>query len=89
MVGPFEEFRVIVEGRLIPRLTAYKDGEKIGLVVDNRFSVSLSERDARSVAWLVANALAIGSGYSHIGAMNKDQPFAPIGQELSCPPEKT
>ena len=82
MIGPFEEYRVMVEGRVIPKLTAYKDGNLIGLVVDKRFSISLPEDQAKTVAWLVANALAIGAGYSHLGAESKDQPFAPLGKQL-------
>lgn len=79
MIGPFEEWRVQVEGRIIPRLTGFKDGDKIALVVDRRFTASFSEADARQAAWLLANALAIGGGYPFLGAPNKDQPFAPVG----------
>ena len=86
LIGPFEEYRVMVDGRIIPGLTGYQDGDRIALVLDHRFSVSLPESDARSVAWLVANALAIGQGYSHAGAENKDMPFAPRGHALASLP---
>lgn len=82
LVGPFEQWRVQIEGRIIPRLTGYKDGEKIALVVDGRFSASFSEADAHQAAWLIAQALAIGEGYPHLGAESKDMPFAPIGREM-------
>ncbi len=82
LIGPFEEYRVMVQGRVIPKLTAYKDGDKVGLVVDQRFSASFSEDQAWQVAWLLANALAIGAGYPHLGAESKDQPFAPLGTKL-------
>jgi hypothetical protein len=79
LIGPFEEWRVQVDGRVIPRLTGFKDGDKIALVVDRRFSASFSEADARQAAWLIANALAIGEGYAFLGSPNKDKPFAPVG----------
>ena len=89
MIGPFEYHQVMIDGRVIPRLTAYRDGDmKIGLVVDGRFSQSLPVEMAHGVAWLLANALAIGEGYSHLGAENKDMPFAPRGHELAALPEK-
>jgi hypothetical protein len=86
LIGPFEEWRVIVEGRIIPKLTGYHDGDKIGLVLDHRFSASFAPDDARQAAWLIANALAIGEGYSHLGALTKEQPFAPIGAQISAAP---
>lgn len=82
LIGPFETYRVQVDGRIIPRLTGYREGDKIALVVDGRFSASFREDDAQQAAWLIAQALAIGAGYSHLGAENKDQPFAPQGAEI-------
>lgn len=86
LVGPFETWNVQVDDRIIPRLTGFKDGDKIALVVDGRFSGSFSKDDAYQAAWLIAQALAIGSGYSHLGASSKDQPFAPIGVKLDTIP---
>lgn len=82
LVGPFQEWRVKVEGRIIPRLTGFYDGDKIALVLDGRWSASFSKDDAYQAAWLIANAIAIGEGYSHLGAPNKDMPFAPMGHEI-------
>ena len=82
LVGPFQQWCVQIDGRIIPRLTGYRDGEKIALVVDGRFSASFAEDDARQAAWLIAQALAIGEGYSHLGADRKGHPFAPIGHKL-------
>ena len=86
LIGPFQEWRVQVDGRLIPRLTGFKDGDKIGLVVDGRFSASFSVDDAYQAAWLIAQALAIGEGYPHLGAETKGRPFAPIACGLSSLP---
>lgn len=88
LIGPFEVWKVQVEGRIIPRLTGFHDGDKIALVVDGRFSASFAKEDAYGAAVLIAEALAIGQGYSHMGAENKDMPFAPVGCELSSLPEK-
>lgn len=82
LIGPFQEWRVQVEGRIIPRLTGFHDGDKIALVVDHRFSASFSEADARQAAWLIAQALAIGEGYPSLGAATKQRPFAPLGSEI-------
>jgi hypothetical protein len=82
LIGPFEEWRVQVEGRIIPRLTGFRDGDKIALVVDGRFSASFSEPDARQAAWLIAQALAIGAGYPWVGATSREMPFAPLGSEI-------
>lgn len=67
---------VIVEGRVIPGLHCYDRGDAVELILDRRFSITVP-KPACDVAWLVANALAIGDGYSHLAAENKDRPFAP------------
>jgi hypothetical protein len=79
LVGPFEEYRVQVSGRFIPKLSGYAHVEgTYGLTVDNRFGGTFSSKqDAQQAAWLIAQALAIGQGYSNLEAPNKDQPFAP------------
>lgn len=86
LVGPFQEWRVQVDGRIIPGLTGFKDGDKIGLIVDGRFSASFSEDDAYQAAWLIAQALAVGEGYPHLGAETKSRPFAPLGCALDALP---
>lgn len=85
LIGPFEEYRVIVEGRCIPGLTGFRDGEKIALVVDRRFSISLNEGDARNVAWLVANAMAVAQGYACLSSESRGQPFAPLISRIDVP----
>lgn len=85
LVGPFEEWRVQVDGRIIPRLTGRYEGDRIALVVDHRFSASFSKEDAYQAAWLIAQAMAIGEGYSHLGAASKEQPFAPLGGQIGSP----
>jgi hypothetical protein len=86
LIGPFTEYCVVVEGRDIPGLTGYPDGDKIALVVDRRFSASFAPEDAHQAAWLIAQALAIGAGYPWLGATSKNQPFAAQAMELKTPP---
>lgn len=88
LIGPFEEYRVIVDGRQIPNLTGLRmeDG-RVALFVDHRFSGEFStELDAQQAAWLIAHAMAISSGYTHLGALTKDQPFAPQSTALDAIP---
>ena len=82
LVGPFETWKVIVGGRVIPRLSGKREGDQIWLTVDDRFTARFSEEGAYNAAYLLAEALAIGEGYPHSGAENKDKPFAPIGMEF-------
>jgi hypothetical protein len=85
LVGPFQEWRVVVDGKMIPRLTGFHDGDKIALVLDNRFSAYFPKEYALQVAWLIANALAIGEGYSNFKADTKDMPFAPTSMSVETP----
>ncbi len=82
LIGPFEEWRVCVQGRIIPRLTGYRHEEgTYGLTVDRRFGATFPDMEtARGAAWLIAQALAVGEGYSHCEAESKNHPFAPIGR---------
>jgi len=80
LCGPYkEEFRVILDSRQIPRLTGWREGEQTWLCVDRRFAQPFSSHEeARNAAVLIAQAMAIGAGYSHYGAESKSAPFAPV-----------
>lgn len=83
LCGPFEEYRVIVDGRRMPLLTGYKDGDNFWLVVDNRFACGpFDEASAHQAARLAGQCMAICKGYPHLGADTKDQPFAPVVSSL-------
>ncbi len=85
LIGPFQEYRVSVEGRIIPHLTGNPKGERDGevmLVVDNRFGISIPVEIAYQVAWLVAQGMAVASGYSSLNAESKEMPFAPKGMSI-------
>ena len=83
ITDPFSASRVVIEGRLIPNLTARRDGDSVTLVVDDRLSVTIPSDVAYQVAWLVANAMAIGAGYPSLSAETKDRPFAPQARGLT------
>lgn len=77
LFGPITHNAIVVDDRLIPLLTGYREGHNTALVVDGRFTVSIPNEFAYQVAWLLAQAIAVASGYSHLGAANKECPFAP------------
>lgn len=67
---------VVIDGRAIPHLTMVEQADSIDLILDGRFCIDVPKDRAQQVAWFVANALAIGQGYSHMGAETKGMPFA-------------
>jgi len=78
IVGPsLRGNKVVVAGRVIPHLTCHELEDHVELILDGRFSLTVSERDAYPVAGFMANALAIASGYPSAGATSRDRPFAP------------
>ena len=90
LVGPFEEYRVVVDGRFVPNLTAFPDkefGDGISLVVDHRFSVWVEKERAPDIAWIIAQAMAVTAGYPHFAADEKSSPFARIAARLSDLPK--
>lgn len=88
LIGPFEKFYVQVEGRKIPLLSGFHEGDKIWLVCDDRFACGpFSPDDAYQAAVLAGQCIAVMSGYPHLGAPNKEKPFAPQIGELEVPKE--
>lgn len=84
IIGPFEEYRVVIEGRAIPRLTARRTSSGgVLLTVDRRWTSEFANQDdAYQAAWLIANATAVAEGYAWLGATSKDHPFAPVVHEI-------
>ena len=76
IVGPFTENRVVLEGKRIPKMTAFHEGDQTFLVLDNRLSVGVPKELAYQVAWFAAHAMAIGAGYASFLADEKFRPFA-------------
>lgn len=79
------ERRVELNGYQIPLLSAQRhENGGVALCLDRRFLAEFSTNaDAFQAASLVANALAIGQGYSHYGATTRDMPFAPLSIQLN------
>ena len=79
LIGPFEKWEVVVDGRKMPLLSGFKEGEKYWLVVDSRFACGpFEEGQAHQAARLAGECMAITSGYPNLRADDKTQPFAPF-----------
>ncbi len=76
ITGPFTEHRVVIDGRMIPSMTARREGDRVSLILDDRLSITVPADIGYQVAAFAANAMAIGAGYSHSGATTRERPFA-------------
>lgn len=77
-LGPERRGRAVwVDGHVIPNLHAHDRGEMVEFVLDERFSFEFPREWSKLVAAAMAQAMAIGAGYPHLGAKSKDRPFAP------------
>lgn len=85
MIGPFEEYRVVIEGRKIPFLTVFKDADGVNLVIDHRLSIAVPEDRAYDICWLLANAMAVAQGYACLSSESKDRCFAPQCSQIELP----
>jgi len=64
-VGPFERWDVVIDGRKVPYLEGRPcNGGKIDLGLDHRFGLILDLATAEYVVPFIANAIAVGMGYS-------------------------
>lgn len=64
-VGPFSRYPVVVNGWTVKGLQAqYADDGSVSLVLDERFALDVPADRAASVIEFVADALAIGRGWS-------------------------
>ena len=57
---------VTVDGYEVPNVEAREvnNGTECNIFLDRRFGITIPAEHAQSVIWLLANALAIGGGYS-------------------------
>jgi len=86
LVGPLGSYHVVVDGRVMPLLSGFREGDKYWLVVDRRFACGpFGEEEARQAARLAGQAMAVTAGYPHLGAESKQHPFAPIGSAIDTP----
>jgi len=78
-IGPFQEYyKISIDGYVVPKIKAYKsDDGKWSIVLDGRFGISASEEDVDRWMHIVANAMAIGAGYSSFGeSSQKMNPYS-------------
>lgn len=68
---------LIVDGRLVPHFHIHDMGDKVQFILDGRLAFDVPKDCAHVAATMAANAMAIGAGYSHLGANDRDNPFAP------------
>lgn len=80
-IGPFEVNRLTIDGYEIPRLSgALRDGVW-SFTLDNRFACDVPEIYGHGVAWMIANAMAIGAEYSCFG--ENSEPLNQFKRRLS------
>lgn len=65
--GPFEVHKLTLDGYRIPRLAGRVIDGRWHFTLDERYGVDVPERDGTGVAMMIANALAIGAGFSCFG----------------------
>jgi hypothetical protein len=83
LMPPHSERQVLVDGRAIPGLFARRGNGFVTFVLDGRFGCEVPDEFAIPVAYLVAQALAVGAGYPSSNAETRDKPFAPLVGDLS------
>lgn len=80
--GPYEEWRVVMDGRRVPFLNGRKDKDgAVHLMLDHRFGLTIPPDHAASTVWFIAQAIAVGLGYAchQTGDMEKPIPRTPFG----------
>jgi hypothetical protein len=64
-VGPFESWRVVVNGHQVPLLSAeIRNGGKVELTLDDRIALTLDVVTADEVIPFIADAIAVAMGYT-------------------------
>jgi hypothetical protein len=91
-IGPFqEEWRVTLDGYRVPELTAIPQtgSGNISLCLDHRYLIEGTPDECAKWLWFVANAMAIGAGYSCFGenSVKDPNPFQVKMMGLSTRPD--
>lgn len=70
--------QITIDGYAVPMIEASEtaDGRECHIMLDGRFGGTVPAEKANEVLWLLANALAIGAGYSCHG--EHSQPVNPF-----------
>jgi hypothetical protein len=80
--GPFQQHKLTIDGYRIPYMTGLLKDGRWHFTLDERFGADVPEQDGHGVAWLIANALAFGAGYSCFG--KNSQPLNMFKTQLHC-----
>ena len=65
IVGPFEEYRVVVNGYRVPYLSARPvTGGKVRLTLDSRISADIKVADMQWLVEFIADCIAVAAGYT-------------------------
>jgi hypothetical protein len=84
-VGPFESYRVVVNGWQVPLLQAHPvTGGGISLTLDDRYALDLPLQDAERIVPFIANAIAISLGY----ARHPDTPEEELHRRPAMEPKR-
>lgn len=75
---PREQREVTLDGYAVPKVEAREVNERrdCNIFLDGRFGITIPAGHAQEVIWLIANAMAIGAGYSCHG--EHSQPTNPF-----------
>jgi hypothetical protein len=68
IVGPFNDYRVTINGYQVPRLRAVRVNGLISMTLDHRFGCDIPDDErAYPIIHFIATAMAVGAGYSCFG----------------------
>ena len=68
IIGPFNDYRVTIDGYEVPKLRAVRVNGLISMTLDHRFGCDIPDDNrAQSIIWFIANVMAVGAGYSCFG----------------------
>lgn len=73
---------VIVDDKVIPRMSCFERGDEVEIVIDDRLSFQFPKEWAYLAAAMAAQAMAVGAGYPSLLAPTRDRPFAPTVVQL-------
>lgn len=66
-IGPFQVYRLRLDGFRIPKLEGQLISGMWHFALDERFACDVPETYGHGVAMMIANAMAIGAGYTCFG----------------------
>jgi hypothetical protein len=68
IIGPFNEFRVTINGYRVPYLSAVRHDGLISLSLDERYACDIPDDErALPIIDFITNAMAVAAGYSCFG----------------------